>query len=69
MKNKDVNEQIKKLKSEILRLQDENDSLWFLLEELERSNLSNPEYYQNFEEAFKELKKSIMMTSTKIGKA
>ena len=69
MKNDDPMKQIRKLKKEIVRLQDENDSLWFLLEEIENSNVSNPEYRQNFEEAFKELKKSIMMTSTKIGKA
>tara|TARA_R110000824_G_scaffold24497_1_gene86216 strand:+ start:5813 stop:6022 length:210 start_codon:yes stop_codon:yes gene_type:complete len=66
---KGLKEQIKILKKEITRLQDENVSLWFLLDELDKSNVSNPQYKQNFEDAFKELRKSISMTTTKIGKA
>ena len=52
-----------------MRLQDENASLWLLLDELEKSNVSNPQYKQHFEDAFKELRKSISMTTTKVGKA
>ena len=69
MNVKELMQEIKKLKKEIIQLRDENASLWFLLDELERSNISNPNYKKNFEEAFKQLRKSISMTSTKVGKA
>ena len=69
MTTKELKQQIKMLKKEIVRLQDENASLWFLLDELDKSNVSNSQYKQNFEAAFKELRKSISMTTTKVGKA
>jgi len=66
---KELRRQITILKKEVVRLQDENASLWLLLDELEKSNVSNPQYKQHFEDAFKELRKSTSMTTTKVGKA
>jgi hypothetical protein len=38
-------------------LEDENSSLWFLLDEFEKSNIKNPEYQDKFVEIFGKLKK------------
>ena len=61
--------EIKDLKKEIERLIDENSSLWFMLDELEKSNVSNPEYFKHIQEIMDNLKEAKKVTSTKIGKA
>ena len=43
MKNyKEYEKEISKLKKLVKRLEDENSSLWFLLDEFEKSNIKNP---------------------------
>ena len=69
MSIKELKEEIRKLKNEIVRLQDENSSLWFMLDEIDKSNIKNPIYHKNIEEAMKKLKKSMVMTTKKIGEA
>lgn len=65
MSYKDLEKENKKLKKEIEQLKDENASLWFLLDELEKSNISNPNYRENFEKVFKELRTVSLMSVTK----
>ena len=55
MNIKELKQRIKELKKEIHRLEDENNSLWFLLDEFEKSNIANPEYHQQFKEVFQQL--------------
>jgi len=55
MSIKELKEEIRKLKREIGRLEDENSSLWFMLDEFDKSSIQNPEYKVLFEEAFKRL--------------
>tara|TARA_R110000796_G_scaffold186335_5_gene303254 strand:- start:1315 stop:1527 length:213 start_codon:yes stop_codon:yes gene_type:complete len=60
---------ISKLKKENLCLQDENASLWFLLDELEKSDLGNEQYRENFERVFNDLRKNTMMIHQKTEEA
>ena len=69
MNIKDLKEKIKGLKKEISRLQDENNSLWFMLDEFDKSNIQNPEYKDLFEEAFKKLHEQRRMTHSKVEEA
>ena len=41
---KELLSEIKKLKKEIDRLTDENNSLWFMLDEIKKSDITNLEY-------------------------
>ncbi len=66
---KDLLLEIKKLKKEINRLIDENSSLWFMLDELDKSNVSNPEYFKHIQEIMDNLKETKKVTSTKVGEA
>ena len=61
--------EIKILKKEIGRLLDENGSLWFMLDELDKSNISNPEYFKHIQEIMDNLKEAKKITSTKVGEA
>jgi predicted nucleotide-binding protein (sugar kinase/HSP70/actin superfamily) len=69
MNIKDLKEKIKGLKKEISRLQDENNSLWFMLDEFDKSNIHNPEYNKIFEEAFKKLREQSKMIHSKVEEA
>ena len=60
---------ISKLKKENLCLQDENASLWFLLDELEKSDLGSEQYRENFERVFNDLRKNTMMIHQKTEEA
>tara|TARA_R110000824_G_scaffold202247_2_gene386493 strand:+ start:405 stop:614 length:210 start_codon:yes stop_codon:yes gene_type:complete len=66
---KELKKEIRKLKREIGRLEDENNSLWFMLDEFDRSSLQNPEYKALFEEAFKRLNEQRKMTHSKVEEA
>ena len=66
---KDLLLEIKKLQKQIDKLIDENNSLWFMLDELDKSNISNPEYFKHIQEIMDNLKEAKKITSTKIGEA
>ena len=66
---KELKKEIHKLKKDIRRLEDENSSLWFLLDELEKSNVKNPEYQKQFVEVFDKLRKQQAMLHKKVEEA
>tara|TARA_R110002020_G_scaffold469650_1_gene694846 strand:- start:390 stop:602 length:213 start_codon:yes stop_codon:yes gene_type:complete len=66
---KELKAQINRLERENSRLQDENASLWFMLDELEKSNVANPEYREMFTKTFNNLRKNAMMVHQKVEKA
>lgn len=69
MSDEFLNQKINKLEKEIESLRDENESLWFILEEFEKSNLINPEYKTNFDEAFKKARFHSLMSVRKVTEA
>jgi len=60
---------IEKLEKQIEKLLDENSSLWFMLDELDKSNVTNPEYFKHVATAIKNVRKSKLMTPKKVGEA
>ena len=64
-----MKQKIQDLQTEIQRLEDENASLWFLLDELEKSNIANPEYRELFEGVYDKLRFQSLMTATSEGEA
>ena len=48
---------------------DENSSLWFMLDELDKSNVTNPEYFKHVAEAIENVRKSKLMSHTKVEEA
>jgi len=66
---KELKQTIDKLEKENARLQDENSSLWFLLDELEKSDIGNEQYRENFERVFNNLRKNAMMMHQKVEEA
>ena len=58
-----------KLQKEIDKLIDEKNSLWFMLDELDKSNVTNPEYFKHIAEAIENLRKLKLMTPKKVGEA
>ena len=60
---------IEKLKKQIEKLLDENSSLWFMLDELDKSNVTNPEYFKHAAAAIKNVRKSKLMTPKEVGEA
>jgi len=69
MDYKEMKQKIQDLETEIQRLEDENASLWFLLDELEKSNIANPEYRELFEGVYDKLRFQSLMTTTLEGEA
>ena len=61
--------EIEILKKEIDRLLDENSSLWFMLDEIDKSNIANPEYFKHIQEIMDNLKEAKKVTSTEVGEA
>ena len=61
--------EIKKLKKRIDRLTDENSSLWFMLDELDKSNVTNPKYFKHVAEAIENIRKSRLMATKEVGEA
>ena len=66
---KELKQIITKLEKDNSRLQDENSSLWFLLDELEKSDLGNEQYRENFDRVFSNLRKNAMMMHQKVEEA
>ena len=66
---KSLMDRISELEKEVESLRDENESLWFILEEFEKSNLTNVEYKQRFDEAFKKARFNSMMAVRKVTEA
>jgi|TARA_R100001594_G_scaffold113274_1_gene148123 hypothetical protein len=66
---KDLLIEIKNLEERIEKLHDENSSLWFMLDELDKSNITNPEYFKHIEQAVENLRKSKLMTPKEVGEA
>ena len=69
MDYKEMKEKIQNLETEIQRLEDENASLWFLLDEFEKSNIFNPEYREMFTKVYDKLRYQTLMTVTSDGEA
>ena len=65
----EMKQKINDLEAEIKRLEDENSSLWFLLDELEKSNISNPEYREMLNKVYDKLRYQTLMTVTADGEA
>lgn len=66
---KQLKSKIADLEKEIKKLQDENSSLWFMLDEFEKSDIQNPEFKEKFEEVFSNLRFHTLMTHNKIEEA
>ncbi len=62
-------QQIQELEKEVESLRDENESLWFILEEFENSNLTNIEYKKRFDEVFKKARFNSLMAVRKVTEA
>jgi DNA repair ATPase RecN len=67
--HKELEKKLEKLRKENKRLEDENASLWFLLDELEKSNIANPEYRELFEGVYDKLRFQTLMITTSEGEA
>ena len=67
--HKELKRIISKLEKENARLQDENDSLWFMLDELEKADIATPENRKTFERVFSNLRKNAMMMHQKVEEA
>ena len=66
---KDLLLKIKELEKKLEKLADENSSLWFMLDELDKSNITNPEYLKHVTKAIENIRKSKLMTPKKVGEA
>ena len=62
-------DRINELEKEVESLRDENESLWFILEEFDKSNLTDIEYKQRFDEAFKKARFQSIMSVRKVTEA
>jgi hypothetical protein len=69
MNEKTPQQKIYELEKEVESLRDENESLWFLLEEFEKANLTNAEYKKNFDEVFKKARFQTLMAVRKASEA
>ena len=66
---KELLSEIKKLKKEIDRLTDENNSLWFMLDEIKKSDITNLEYQKHYEKITTKINERKRVMSTKVGEA
>ena len=66
---KQLKQKIADLEKEVSKLQDENSSLWFMLDEFEKSDIQNPEFKEKFEEVFSNLRYHTLMTHPKLEEA
>ncbi len=66
---KQLKAKIADLEKEVSKLQDENSSLWFMLDEFEKSDIQNPEFKEKFEEVFSNLRFHTLMTHSKLEEA
>ena len=65
----ELKKEIIELENRIAQLEDENASLWFLLDELEKSNVADPRYKEQFEEVFDKMRQMTLMTMNKAEEA
>ena len=61
--------EIEELQKQVERLLDENSSLWFMLDEFDKSNITNPEYFEKIQEVIENLRKARLMSHTKTEEA
>lgn len=66
---KSLVDRISELEKEVESLRDENESLWFILEEFDKSNLTDVQYKQRFDEAFKKARFQSIMSIRKVTEA
>ncbi|HBY70098.1 MAG TPA: hypothetical protein DEG69_21520 [Flavobacteriaceae bacterium] len=66
---KELKLRIAKLEQDNARLNDENASLWFLLDELEKSDIAQPKHRALFEKTFDNLRKNAMMIHPEVEEA
>jgi regulator of replication initiation timing len=66
---KTLSQQVQDLQKEVESLRDENESLWFILEEMDKSSLTNPEYKEKFDEVFKKARFNSLMAVRKVTEA
>ena len=63
-------EEVKKLRGHIKDLEDENESLWFILNELEESNTKNSsKNFKKSQETFVKDQLNVLFITKKVGKA
>jgi len=62
-------QKIEELEKEIERLKEENGSLWFMLGEIKKSDITNLEYQKHYEEVSKKINERKKLMSTKVGEA
>ena len=68
-KKKDPWKQIKRLEEANKKLIDENSSLWFLLDEFEKSSILNEDHQEKINEALQRLKEVGLMMHPKTEEA
>tara|TARA_R110000824_G_scaffold231798_2_gene419684 strand:+ start:163 stop:393 length:231 start_codon:yes stop_codon:yes gene_type:complete len=68
-KIKDPWKEIKRVEKENRKLIDENASLWFLLDEFEKSSILNEDHQEKINEAFQQLRRVAAMTHSKVEEA
>jgi len=61
--------EIEKLQKQIENLLDENSSLWFMLDEMDKSNITNPEYFKHIQVMVENVRKSRVMVTKDVGEA
>jgi hypothetical protein len=66
---KDPWEEIKTLQKKVDELTDENASLWFLLDELDRSDIHTEENQETLRDAFERLQEATLMMHRKTEEA
>jgi arsenate reductase-like glutaredoxin family protein len=60
---------LEELQTQVEKLLDENNSLWFMLDELDKSNITNPEYFKHIQEMMESVRRSRAMVTKDIGEA
>jgi regulator of replication initiation timing len=60
---------IKELEKKVEELVEENASLWFLLDELEKSDINNENVAKSLQEAFSELRFASLLVHKKVEQA
>ena len=61
--------EMEKLRKQIENLLDENSSLWFMLDEMDKSNITNPEYFKHIQVMVENVRKSRVMVTKDVGEA
>ena len=67
--SEDLWKKIKELEKKVEELVEENASLWFLLDELEKSDINNENVAKSLQEAFSELRFASLLVHKKVEQA